>query len=145
MVPEYVVVGHINKAHGTKGELFVWPLTDRLDQVFVEGARVHLGDSEGNRLRIPATVLEIESVREGDRVLVRICDTGAGIDPEDLARICDPFFTTKDPDEGEGIGLFVVQQIVKKYDGTIRFESKVGEGTTCTITFPFQEPAKEAP
>ncbi len=63
--------------------------------------------------------LEIESLREADRVAVRIRDSGAGIAPGDLARIYDPFFTTKGPDEGEGIGLFVVQQIVKKYDGTI--------------------------
>ncbi len=89
--------------------------------------------------------LEIESVRLGDRVSVRICDTGAGIASGDLAKIYDPFFTTKGPDEGEGIGLFVVQQIVKKYNGTIEFESVVGEGTACTITFPIREPIGEAP
>ena len=87
--------------------------------------------------------LEIESVREGDRVSVRIRDTGAGIAPGDLARIYDPFFTTKGPDEGEGIGLFVVQQIIKRYDGTIEFESNVGEGTVCAITFPIREPNGE--
>jgi PAS domain S-box-containing protein len=87
--------------------------------------------------------LEIESVREADRVSVRIRDTGAGIAPGDLARIYDPFFTTKGPDEGEGIGLFVVQQIIKKYDGTIEFASDVGEGTVCAITFPVREPNGE--
>ena len=89
--------------------------------------------------------LEIESVREGDRVSVRVRDTGAGIAPGDLARIYDPFFTTKGPDEGEGIGLFVVQQIIKKYDGTIEFVSEVGEGTVCAITFPIREPNGEVP
>ena len=89
--------------------------------------------------------LEIESSREGERVSVRIRDTGAGIAPGDLAKIYDPFFTTKGPDEGEGIGLFVVQQIVKKYGGTIDFESEPGEGTTCTIAFPIGEPSKEGP
>ncbi len=83
--------------------------------------------------------LIIESLRELDQVLVRIRDTGAGIAPENLARIYDPFFTTKGPDEGEGIGLFVVQQIVKKYDGAIEFESEVGEGTLCEFTFPIRE------
>lgn len=63
MDPEFVVVGHINKAHGTKGELFVWPLTDRPESVFVEAARLHLGDKDGNRIRIPATVLDVEGVR----------------------------------------------------------------------------------
>ena len=89
--------------------------------------------------------LEIESFCEGDQVSVRIRDTGAGIAPADLARIYDPFFTTKGPDAGEGIGLFVVQQIVKKYDGTIKFESDLGEGTTCAIAFPIREPNEEAP
>ncbi|MDA1097695.1 MAG: ATP-binding protein [Proteobacteria bacterium] len=89
--------------------------------------------------------LEIESVREANRVLVRIRDTGSGIAPGDLTRIYDPFFTTKGPDEGEGIGLFVVQQIVNKYDGTIEFESEVGKGTVCAITFPIREPNGEEP
>lgn len=62
-LPEFVVVGHINKAHGTRGELFVWPLTDRPDSVFSTGARLHLGDREGRPVRIPETVLEVSSVR----------------------------------------------------------------------------------
>jgi PAS domain S-box-containing protein len=89
--------------------------------------------------------LEIGSVAEEGRVSVRIRDTGVGIAPGDLARIYDPFFTTKGPDEGEGIGLFVVQQVVKKYNGTIEFQSEVCEGTVCTITFPIREPNGEAP
>jgi PAS domain S-box-containing protein len=81
-------------------------------------------------------VQEVDTGQEGKFVSVRIRDTGAGIAPNDLAKIFDPFFTTKGPDEGEGIGLFVVQQIVKKYDGTIDFESELGKGTLCTIEFP---------
>ena len=80
--------------------------------------------------------LEIESVREGDRVAVQIRDTGSGIAPGDLARIYDPFFTTKGPDEGEGLGLFVVQQIVRKYAGTIAFKSNVDCVTSAHIAPP---------
>jgi two-component system, LuxR family, sensor kinase FixL len=87
-----------------------------------------------------AGTLEIESTFEADQVMIRIRDTGAGIAPEDLAKIYDPFFTTKGPEEGEGIGLFVVRQIVAKYSGGIDFESRVGEGTVCTITFPTRTP-----
>jgi len=82
--------------------------------------------------------LTIESGQRGESVSVRIRDTGPGIAEKDLAKIFDPFFTTKDPDEGEGLGLFVVQQIVKKYAGTIAFESEVGQGTLCTIEFPIR-------
>lgn len=87
----------------------------------------------------PGGTLGIESHRRGGLVSVRIRDSGGGIEAKDLAKIYDPFFTTKDPDEGEGIGLFVVQQIVKKYGGTIAFDSEVGQGTLCTIEFPVRD------
>jgi C4-dicarboxylate-specific signal transduction histidine kinase len=80
--------------------------------------------------------LEISSRLEGDRVSVRIRDTGVGIPEEHLGKIFDPFFTTKGPEEGEGMGLYVAYQIVKKWAGTITFESQVGKGTVCTIQFP---------
>ncbi len=59
-------------------------------------------------------ILRIESLEQGGQISIRIGDTGSGIAQADMARIYDPFFTTKGPDEGEGIGLFVVRQIVKK-------------------------------
>ncbi|MFQ6023991.1 MAG: ATP-binding protein [Acidiferrobacterales bacterium] len=83
--------------------------------------------------------LEITSTREGDQVRVRIRDTGVGIPAEHLGKVYDPFFTTKGPDEGEGLGLYIVQQIVKKYEGTISLESEKGKGTLVTIKFPARE------
>jgi C4-dicarboxylate-specific signal transduction histidine kinase len=84
-------------------------------------------------------ILEITSRQEGNRVWIRIRDTGVGIPAEHLGKIYDPFFTTKGPDEGEGLGLYIVQQIVNKYAGTITLESKEGRGTVCTIQFPVGE------
>ena len=46
--PDFLVVGHINKAHGLKGEVFVWPLTDHPDSTFAVGVVLQLGDSDGN-------------------------------------------------------------------------------------------------
>jgi len=112
---------------------------DEVQQVFFNVIR------NGMQAMGGAGTLEIASVREADRAVVRISDTGAGIAPGDLTRIFDPFFTTKGPDEGEGIGLFVVRQIVEKYDGTIDYQSGIGEGTVCTVTFPVREPNREAP
>lgn len=80
--------------------------------------------------------LDISSREEGAQVAVRVRDTGAGIPAEHLRRIFDPFFTTKGPDEGDGLGLYIVRQIVEKYRGTIAFESNRNEGTVCTIRFP---------
>ena len=72
----------------------------------------------------------------GPYVKLTVSDTGHGIEPELLERIFDPYFTTKRPDEGSGMGLAVVHGIVKSHGGMITVESKVGEGTTFHIFFP---------
>ncbi len=77
--------------------------------------------------------LEISSQRKDNKVSVRIRDTGVGIPEENLSKIFDPFFTTKGPEDGEGMGLYIAHQIIKKYAGTISFESRKGVGTVCTI------------
>jgi signal transduction histidine kinase len=84
--------------------------------------------------------LEIESRVDDGQVAVLIRDTGPGISKDDQRKIFDAFFTTKGPDEGEGLGLFIVQQIVKKYDGVITVDSGNGVGTVFSIRFPVVEP-----
>jgi PAS domain S-box-containing protein len=81
-------------------------------------------------------LVEIRTAQEGDWVIVRIQDTGTGIPAEHLNRVFDPFFTTKGPDEGEGLGLFVVRQIVTRYGGTIDVENVTGGGARFVIRFP---------
>ena len=81
-------------------------------------------------------ILEITTTLEDSQVCIRIRDTGTGIRAEHLGKIFDPFFTTKGPDEGEGLGMYIVQKIINKYNGTIALESEVGKGTTVTIRFP---------
>ncbi|OHC75004.1 MAG: hypothetical protein A3G18_02230 [Rhodospirillales bacterium RIFCSPLOWO2_12_FULL_58_28] len=84
-------------------------------------------------------VMEIAGrLEEGRCISIRISDTGKGISAKNLEKIFDPFFTTKGPDEGEGLGLYVVQKIINKYSGTIAFESREGKGTVCTIKFPVE-------
>jgi 16S rRNA processing protein RimM len=60
--PSHLVVGHVTKAHGTKGEVFVWPLTDRPDEILAEGQSVWPGDTEGQLLET-AEPLAIRTVR----------------------------------------------------------------------------------
>jgi two-component system NtrC family sensor kinase len=85
--------------------------------------------------------LRIATFRSGGRVMVRIQDTGAGIEREHLHRIYDPFFTTKTkPQEGghkgTGLGLAVSYGIMQEHAGKIHVESEVGVGTAFQLEFP---------
>ena len=73
-----------------------------------------------------------------NEIIIRITDTGIGIDEENLNRIFDPFFTTKTAGKGTGLGLAVVFGIIRQHDGTIHVDSKLNEGTSFIITLPVE-------
>ena len=73
---------------------------------------------------------------EAGKVFIDIQDTGSGIAEEKIKELFNPFFTTKDPGKGTGLGLFIVRQVVEKNGGRIYLKkTKVGEGTTFTVEF----------
>ena len=72
----------------------------------------------------------------GDRQVITVSDTGQGIPPENLDKIFEPFFSTKRPGEGTGLGLFVSRGIVEKLGGTIEVESEIGRGASFSIRLP---------
>jgi two-component system NtrC family sensor kinase len=79
--------------------------------------------------------------RQADEALeVTIADTGSGISPEKLSRIFEPFYTTKGPGRGTGLGLAVCHRIIKQHGGRIHVESHLKQGTKFTITLPFNQP-----
>ena len=80
--------------------------------------------------------LEISTESDEDSAMVEVRDTGLGIAPEHLAKIYDPFFTTKQIGKGTGLGLAVSYGIVRDHGGHIDVESKLGEGTRFQITLP---------
>jgi polar amino acid transport system substrate-binding protein len=73
---------------------------------------------------------------EHKTVMFRLRDEGSGISPEHLARLTDPFFTTKREIGGTGLGLSVSAGIVKEHAGTLEFESVPGYETIVTLTLP---------
>jgi signal transduction histidine kinase len=73
---------------------------------------------------------------EKNKLIITATDTGCGISQENLLKITDPFFTTKDPGKGTGLGLSITYNILQEYKGTLEFESQLGVGTKVIITLP---------
>jgi len=81
--------------------------------------------------------LTVHTGEGSDAVWVTVADTGGGIPEEQLNRIFEPFYTTKK--KGTGLGLMIVQRIVRAHNGHIEVDSQVGRGTTFRIWFPLHE------
>jgi PAS domain S-box-containing protein len=95
----------------------------------------NLDISSGNQAQYPGT-------SPGNYLLLVVSDTGVGMNPAILEKIFDPYFTTKEPGEGTGLGLAVVHGIVESYGGTILVQSEPGQGTIFQILLPRIDPPK---
>jgi len=93
---------------------------------------IHLAEKESDAV----LKSQFHELGDGRYIQLAISDTGHGIEPDIRERIFDPYFTTKNAGKGAGMGLAVVQGLVKKYGGAISLDSEVGQGTTVTILFP---------
>ena len=87
--------------------------------------------------------LRIQTKRVGREAVVDVSDTGAGIPREVLSRIYDPFFTTKVPGQGTGLGLSVTYGVVQEHHGAIECDSTPGQGTRFTLRFPLAVSTRE--
>jgi CheY-like chemotaxis protein len=86
-----------------------------------------------------------DDLASGNYVVLEVIDTGTGMSEEVLARAFEPFFTTKDVGKGTGLGLSQVYGVVNQLGGTVRLDSRVGQGTTVALYLPRSEaePAEE--
>lgn len=105
-------------------------------QVFINLITNALQAMEG-RGRLTATIQP-----ESTTVLISLSDTGPGISAEHLTKIFTPFFTTKPPGMGTGLGLYIVESIVKKAGGTISVDSEPGKGATFHVRLPVADLAE---
>ncbi|MGU3568412.1 ATP-binding protein [Paenibacillus sp. A51L] len=78
--------------------------------------------------------IELEAYEENDEAVIRITDNGQGMSEEQLARLGNPYFSSKS--EGTGLGLMVTFQIIEAMKGTLTYRSEKGKGTEAMIRFP---------
>ncbi len=81
-------------------------------------------------------VKDSHDIAPGSYVMIRVSDTGSGIEPDVIDKIFDPFFTTKATGEGTGMGLSVVHGIVRSHGGVVTVNSQPGKGTTFKVFLP---------
>jgi len=114
-----------------------------LDEKKIKQVFMNLIINAGHALG-PAGQLSLSTrlTSNGRQVIIKVIDSGHGIEKKNLSRIFDPFFTTKPTGEGTGLGLSVSYGIIKNHGGDILVESKVGEGSTFTVILPVTTPAK---
>ncbi|UCD83114.1 MAG: response regulator [Desulfobacterales bacterium] len=116
----------------TSPETTVWSDPYRIRQALINllTNAVHALGSEG--------VITLALEDSVDQFALTVSDNGPGIPRENLAKIFEPFFSTKSPGQGTGLGLFVTRGIIEKMGGTVTVESDVGKGATFCIRLPKQ-------
>ncbi|MCP4666157.1 MAG: HAMP domain-containing protein, partial [Deltaproteobacteria bacterium] len=116
----------------------VWADPNQIEQVFVNiimNSADAMSDTENPDDHTPK-VLTIKTTNRENSLEVTFADTGPGIPQEDLMHVFDPFYTTKEPGKGTGLGLAVCYRIIEGLGGAIRAENTPGQGTMITIDMP---------
>ncbi|PLX22874.1 MAG: hypothetical protein C0599_05450 [Salinivirgaceae bacterium] len=110
----YQLLGNIGKMH----QVFL--------NIIVNAAQALNGEGQ----------IKIKTYLQEKFLVVEVSDNGMGIPKENLKKIMEPFFTTKDPGEGTGLGLSITRRIVNEHKGTVDYESEQGKGTTVFVKLP---------
>ena len=118
------------------------PVPVRANQVLLEqvlmnlvlNARHAIADTGEVRVEVG-----IQMTPRGPRAVLRVADTGRGMDAATCARVFDPFFTTREREGGTGLGLTTVAAIASRLAGSIDVQSELGRGTTFTLSLPLAE------
>jgi len=112
----------------------------QLQQVFMNLIiNAHHAMPEGGKLAVRTGTVP------GGRAFVEIEDTGVGISPEDVGRIFDPFYTTKEEGKGTGLGLSISRNIIESHGGMIGVQSTLGVGTIFRVVLPEAPPTPTEP
>jgi CheY-like chemotaxis protein len=112
------------------------PLFISANTMQLEQAVMNLTFNSAMAMKNGGTFTIQTSAFSDDRVLLKLEDTGTGMDTEIIERAFEPYFSTHKGSEGTGLGLAMVHGIVTRFGGNIALESKRGHGTTCTMLWP---------
>jgi two-component system, LuxR family, sensor kinase FixL len=93
---------------------------------------------QGGILTLRVIPSDREHLSDPARTIVEISDTGVGIPSEHLAKVTEPFFTTKAEGKGTGLGLAICKRIIQEHGGTLTIDSTAGRGTTVCVTLPVE-------
>lgn len=133
---EIKYIASLNREFGDIPEIYCFP--QQLNQVFLNllvNAAHAMEDKQG--------IITVRTWCNSDSVFVSVADNGCGIPEEIRQRIFEPFFTTKEAGKGTGLGLSISQDIIRKHEGILTVDSKVGKGTTFTVKLPVRGPSQE--
>ena len=89
-----------------------------------------------NALQADSTAVELRARVDGPRLVLEVVDHGPGLGPEVRAHLGEPFFTTRPPGQGMGLGVFLARTLATQLGGTLDYESPRGEGTIARLTLP---------
>jgi two-component system NtrC family sensor kinase len=111
----------------------LWSDPNQIRQVLINllNNAIHATDEDGE--------ITVRLAARGTGAALDIIDSGSGIPKENQDRIFEPFFSTKSPGEGTGLGLFVTRDIVEKFGGTLTVESELGKGSRFSVYIPNQD------
>ena len=119
-----------------RGEIKAGQVMVMADPIQVYQVIMNLCTNALQAMRETGGILEVSLEEMESSVALTVSDTGHGMDSQILTRIFDPYFTTKEAEEGTGMGLAVVHGIIKNHGGTIDVRSTPGKGSTFTVTLP---------
>jgi signal transduction histidine kinase len=109
-------------------------LTVRIDPIDLQQALINLMINAVQSMT-EGGILTINAFCKESKVILEVSDTGEGIEEKDILKIFDPFYTTKPPGEGTGLGLWLTYDIVNSYGGEIAVTSRKNKGTTFSVKF----------
>ena len=123
---------NVRKFYGEIPEIQCSP--SQINQVFL-----NIITNAAQAIETQGEVVITTKLHDANHVAIRIADTGCGIPEENLAKIRDPFFTTKEVGTGTGLGLSIVDEIIRSHHGELLVESQVGKGSAFTVVLPIKQ------